>query len=144
MAPDQDVLYQGHTNAVLAVDWSPDGTLLVSCEDQDHSLHLWSPETGDFVERIPLSIFSTKPSHVKTVRWSPTGKYIAAGCDDGTVQIVDVDNRRHICTYRSGLHSIDALAWSPDGGLLASAASGWRYLVEVWQIEAECEDKAYV
>lgn len=139
MIPEQDVLYQGHTNGVLALDWSPDGVFLVSCEERAHSLHVWSSETGDQSCRIPLSIFSTKPAHVTTVRWSPTGKYIAAGCDDGTVQMVTVESLRHSRTYRSGQNAIDALAWSPDGSRLASASSGWKRRVEVWQIEVECE-----
>jgi eukaryotic-like serine/threonine-protein kinase len=139
MAPEQDLLYQGHTKSVLALDWSPDGAFLVSCEENERALHLWSSETGDLTERIPLSIFSTRPAHVTTVRWSPTGKYIAAGCDDGTVQMVDVESLRHCWTYRSGQDAIDALAWAPDGSRLASASSGWKQRVEVWQVEAAGE-----
>ncbi len=124
---------------LFSLDWSPDSAFLVSCEEQDHALHLWSPETGDLIERIPLSIFSTKPAQVTTVRWSPTGKYIAAGCGDGTVQMVDVESLRHCWTYRSAQNSLNALAWSPDGSRLASAGSGWKQWVEVWQVKAECE-----
>jgi WD40 repeat protein len=140
-APSLDVVCQ-HAGPVSSVVWSPDGTLLVSaCTKDDQALHFWDPDSGKPGERIPLSVYSTRLLTILSVAWSPNGRYIAAGCDDGTLQVVDVRLRRHVATYRSGTgYKIKTVAWSPDGRCIAVGGSthwGNSGQVQIWQVETD-------
>ncbi len=140
--PDQDVICQ-HADEVSSCAWSPDATLLVSASVQDQSLQFWDPVSGTPGERISLSISTIRPPNIRTVAWSPDSRFIAAGCDDGTIQVVDLLSRRHILTYRTGQTSqVNAVTWSPDGQWLASAESGGSYNgghVQIWPVEKDIQ-----
>jgi len=134
--PDQDVIYRGHTDEVLALSWSPHGDI-ISGGKHDRFLHVWNPETGEPKERIPLSISSVTPLSINTVAWSPTGRFVAAGCNDGTLQLVDMEQKRHLLTYRTNnRYGVNAVAWSPDGWFVASGGNnGWQSAsVEIWPV----------
>ena len=75
------------------------------------------------------------------LRWSPNGKHIAVGSDDGWVQILDVGRGRHYTTYQSGAQSVNALAWSPDGRYLATTSGMWRQTVEIWRTQDTQDDQ---
>jgi WD40 repeat protein len=134
--PESDLVYRGHTNEVLAVAWSPDGTRVVSGGKKDRHLHVWNPLTGEVFQRIPLSISFPEPLSIISVAWSPTGHLIAAGCDDGTLQLIDVQQMRHIISYRTTNSSgVNSVAWSPDGWVIASGGYqrwGNNHAVEIW------------
>ncbi|HEY7417681.1 MAG TPA: hypothetical protein VH593_21035 [Ktedonobacteraceae bacterium] len=115
-----------------ACAWSPDGALLVSSCKGEASLQCWDTLSGTAVERIPLSISSRRLLNVQVLSWSPGGRHLAAGCDDGTLQIIDMQRRRHIWTYRVTQTPIDCVAWSPDGRSLASGAGS---TARIWQSE---------
>jgi WD40 repeat protein len=140
-APFQDLICQ-HNGPVSAFAWSPDGTLLASASDNNQSLHFWDTQSGEPAERIPLSVSFTRLLNILTVTWSPDGRYIAAGCDDGTLQIVDMQRRRHILTYRIGSNGrkVRVAAWSPDGPYIATGGSKWGSSggeVQIWRVELD-------
>jgi WD40 repeat protein len=136
--PEKDSVYRGHTHEVLAVAWSPDGKHVVSGGKEDRHLHVWNPQTGEVERRIPLSISFPGPFSINSVAWSPTGRVIAAGCGDGTLQLVDGDRMQHVLSYRTGnTASISSVAWSPDGWVLASGGDyhwGSKHTVEIRQV----------
>lgn len=134
--PDQDVVYRGHTDEVFALSWSPDGDI-VSCGKHDRFLHSWNAETGEPKGRIPLSISSVALLSINAVAWSPTGRFIAAGCNDGTLQLVDTTRKQHLLTYRTNnRYGVNTVAWSPDGWFVASGGDdGWQSAsVEIWPV----------
>jgi len=45
----------------------------------------------------------------------PTGRFLAAGCYDGTIEIRKIPSGDLVCTHPSGAGSILAAAWSADG-----------------------------
>jgi WD40 repeat protein len=116
----------------LACAWAPDGALLVSSCKGEESLQCWDTFSGTPGERIPLSISSQRLLDVQALSWSPDGRFLAAGCDDGTLQIIDMQRRRHIQTYRVAQMPIDGVAWSPDGCSLACGAGS---AARIWQWE---------
>jgi tRNA A-37 threonylcarbamoyl transferase component Bud32 len=65
---------------------------------------------------------------VTSVAWSPSGLRIASASDDSTVQVWDAFSGGNVLVYRGqGLE--EAVAWSPDGSLIASGSGP----VQVWK-----------
>jgi dipeptidyl aminopeptidase/acylaminoacyl peptidase len=138
-ATDRETIYQ-HAAAVVAAVWSPDGKLVASCERGDATIYLWNPQTGALLERIPLSVSSTRLPEVCSLAWSPDGRVLAAGCDENTIQLIDLAQRQHVHTYRVDVHSrrcVEALAWSPDGSLLAAGDGSTG--IDLWQTQRDLE-----
>jgi WD40 repeat protein len=79
-----------------------------------------------------LSISSTKQLSIQTIAWSPDGRILAAGCDDNTLQMIDMHLRRHTITYRAGHATINTVAWSPNGQYIA-CGQGSPDGVQIWQ-----------
>jgi WD40 repeat protein len=125
-----------HASSVLAAVWSPDGSLIASCEKEDPTVHLWNAQTGDLLERIPLSIYTIEDLTIRSLAWSPDGTLLAAGCDDRTIQLIDPALHQHVQTYWTTRayqgQTVYALAWSPESTLLASGGSAAS--VDVWQV----------
>jgi WD40 repeat protein len=141
---DHEVRYQ-HNTGVTAAVWSPDGTLVASSAQHDETLHLWDAHTGESGIRILLSISSTKQLEMISLAWSPDGKLLAVGCDDSTVQLIDLTSCQHVHTYRvnSQAHrQVKALAWSPDGTLLAAGSDGYYEGVLIWNVAQDLNQQA--
>ncbi len=58
-------VYQGHTNAVWAVAWSPDGKYIASGSD-DCTVQVWDPMTGH-----RRCMYTEHDSDVRAITWSP-------------------------------------------------------------------------
>jgi len=62
----------------------------------------------------------------------PTGRFLAAGCYDGTIEIWKIPSGDLVCTNPSGAGSILAAAWSADGRWVAFGGSrGLLCIVEL-------------
>jgi WD40 repeat protein len=90
------------------------------------NLPLWlaSPEST-VVQAASLSLHQslqkTQPpgaTWVRTVSWSPNGKYIAVLWDNNTMQVLDASTEQEIFSQEVGEGY--GLAWSPDSHFLAS------------------------
>ena len=73
----------GHTDAVEAVAFSPDGLVMISGSGaQDGTIRLWDPFTTQ--QHASIASYS-----VRTVAFSPDGRTFASGSGDGTILIWD-------------------------------------------------------
>lgn len=125
---DDDRVLAGHAAAVLALAWSPDGTR-VATAGMDGLLKIWDPQAGTLVKELPdqpaqsklgeLAILSNLP-----LRSPETGALLVPGSG------VSVDEMR-MRARASSLGEIHALAWSPDGTMLATAGIG--SYVRLWK-----------
>jgi WD40 repeat protein len=119
----------GHRDWVRAVTFSPDGALLASSSD-DGTVRLWDVATGA-PRGEPLT---GHDGWVYSVAFSPDGTHLASGADDGTVRLWDVATgapRGEPLTGHGGTFDGPALAFSPNGALLASGAEG---TVQLWDV----------
>jgi WD40 repeat protein len=101
--------YTGHTAAVYAIAWSPDGMYLASA---DESFQVWDAQTGKTVVRHKQS------GRSYAIAWFPDGTRVASGGTQYTVEVWDPKNGHHIAAWSGHTGAISSLIWSPDGTLL--------------------------
>lgn len=110
------VTYQGHSDFIWSVDWSPDGTSIVTCSS-DGTAQVWNASTG---QKLLSTRDHMQPAHnddwAKAVRWSPDSKQILTGFQYGNAEIFDTVSRQKIGTFAHDTPwGVNAVAWSPDG-----------------------------
>lgn len=139
--PRETVLtYQAHSKEVSAIDWSPEGTCIVS-GGRDEIVQLWHAFTDKRI--LTYRGHSNTKGHpstvgVSVVAWSPDGSRIASAGNDetaqvwnGTVQVWKASTGEHILSYYGHFGSVRAAAWSPDSKYIASLG-GWDSTVHLW------------
>ncbi|KAJ5899031.1 hypothetical protein N7495_003775 [Penicillium taxi] len=107
---------EGHSDSVLSIAWSPDGTRLAS-GSMDDTVRIWDLATGQSV--------STLEGHrglVRSIAWSPDGTRLASGSMDDTVRIWDLATGQSVSTLEGHRGLVRSIAWSPDGTRLASGS----------------------
>jgi WD40 repeat protein/tRNA A-37 threonylcarbamoyl transferase component Bud32 len=124
----------GHTRKVMAVDWSPDGSKVVSGA-QDNTVRVWSiPPMNQSVtlDGTSLLVYRGHIDWVLAVAWSPDGSKIASAGRDKTVQVWDATYGKLLFTYRGHTGPVNSLAWSLDSTFIASASDDKT--VQVWKV----------
>jgi WD40 repeat protein len=125
------------TQQVDQVAWSPDGQTLATAganpdDPQDATANvaqLWNAATG----ALRLT-YSGHAAPVRAVAWSPDSHRLATVGDldpdtgPGVVHVWEAATGKRLVTYPG---AIPALAWSPDGTRIASAA--FDKTVQVWE-----------
>ncbi|KAK2198253.1 bifunctional WD40-YVTN repeat-like-containing domain superfamily/WD40 repeat [Babesia duncani] len=97
---------EGHTEAVLCVEFSPDGSRLASGSG-DATVRLWDLETS-----TPLKTLTGHTNWVQCVSWSPDGQFLASCGMDSRIIIWDPEagSGRHLNGHSK---AVVALAWQP-------------------------------
>ncbi len=122
---------EGHADTVTGLDFSRDGTLFVSCSD-DESIKVWTLANGP-----SPTVVHTLTGHeesVRGVKLSPDGTRIASGSCDSTVKIWSVQSGELLLTLEGHKKGCGVLSvgWSPDGRLVASG--GADRTLRVWDV----------
>jgi WD40 repeat protein len=64
---------------------------------------------------------------VRGVSFSPDGRLVLSGCQDGTVQLWDATNGKALHPFRGHTSAVWCVAFSPDGRRALSTAGTWGY-----------------
>ncbi|WGV25130.1 AAA-like domain-containing protein [Halotia branconii] len=120
--------FAGHQAAVMAVDISPDSSLIASASI-DKTIRLW---------RRDGTVVATLTGHqgaIRSVKFSPDGQALASASEDGSIKLwkrQGTDSQWQISTtFKGHTASVWGVAFSPNGQFLASA--GWDKTVRLWQ-----------
>lgn len=124
---------EGHSDAVTALAFSPDGTVLASASE-DRTVRLWNTETGDLLRSL-----RKRPAQPSSVALSPDGKILAVASFDGSVRLWDLGSGNVLWTLEGHTYTATSVDFSPDGRLLASAGSdhetGFYDETNLWSVE---------
>ena len=90
------------------------------------NVHLWSAETGKLLARL-----NGHRNRVRSLDFSPDGKVLASGGDDGAVFLWDPVSQRPLATFHGHAAAVVCTRFSPDGTALVSWDAGgshrfWR------------------
>jgi hypothetical protein len=110
-------------NSVVACEWSPDGSKLISGAN-DGLLKLWDVPT--------LECTATLAGHegvIKDCVWSLDGRTLASASTDSTLKLWSVETRTCLTTLNAA-SAFYSCAFSPDGRSLASTGIGFK----VWDV----------
>lgn len=126
-----------HTSVVCCVRFSKDGKFLATgC---NKLTQVFSVETGDLVARLNDESVAngsydtdTGDLYIRSVCFSPDGKFLATGAEDKIIRIWDLATRTIVKYLKGHEQDIYSLDFFPDGSKLVSG-SGDR-TVRIWDI----------
>jgi WD40 repeat protein len=130
VADDREVTcLRGHEATVRDVAFSPDGRTLLS-GSRDRTARLWDIASG--AERLLLTGHTDV---VHAVAIDAEGRRLATGdVKAGTIRIWNATDGRQLVCLGDEEHTIDKLAFAPDGRSVA--ARSWDGTVRVWDLES--------
>jgi hypothetical protein len=131
--------YQDAHLPMRACAFAPTGTTL-AVGGNDGVIRIWNGfqcqqqaagNGGVMCQDVPERL-STSNKAIRSLAWSPDGRYLASGSDDGSfsVWILAQQHSLFSMTGQPGV-AVHSLAWSPDGKQLATASGN---LVLLWTL----------
>ncbi len=112
---------------ISSLDWSPDGKNVVIAGTEG-SLAIVDAASGNLRSQL------SGHRGVMQVAWSPNGLWVASGGQDGKTKLWHFHTGELFKELPGGAAWVEHVAWSPDGGVLASAAG--KYL-RLWTFTGE-------
>jgi WD40 repeat protein/serine/threonine protein kinase/tetratricopeptide (TPR) repeat protein len=128
-------IFRDHSGTVHWCSWSPDGRRLAT-SGSDHTIRVRDVPVSHANSSVHSdSSVRALPPHahqIRTVSFSPNGKYIASSSLDGQIKIWEADTLKLLYTFQS--YGSPTVAWSPDSTRLAATTGGKDNTIRVWDL----------
>ncbi|MDR3147660.1 MAG: hypothetical protein LBU00_04700 [Treponema sp.] len=128
-------LQMGHSNAINAVAYSPDGRRIAT-GSSDNIIKIWDAESGQ-----ELRTLTGHSSYVYALDYSPDGRRIVSGSGDNTVKIWNAETGQELRTLTGYSLAVYALDYSPDGRRIVSGS--YDKTVKIWDAESGREIRTF-
>ena len=122
--------FEGHTDQIWAVTFSPDRKLIASGSN-DLTVRIWDMDSGN-----PLHILSRHEKWIWSIAFSPNGNILASGSDDGMVVLWDVRSGELLRVLEGQSKQPWALYFSGDGKFLSSGSGNGNEVICTWDVES--------
>ncbi|MFD9303168.1 WD40 repeat domain-containing serine/threonine protein kinase [Streptomyces sp. NPDC060048] len=114
---------------VLAAVGAASGTVIAVRRFADHDAPSAKNRAGDL-----WSALTVAGSTVMSLAYSPDGRLLAVGCQDGTVRLCDTTTRTTAATLATKAEEVRHLLFSPDGRTLATGTALGASKAELWDV----------
>jgi WD40 repeat protein/ABC-type sugar transport system substrate-binding protein len=108
--------WEGHTDVVYAMAFSPDGTRALSAS-ADGTVILWDVSDGTIIHRL-----EGHEDEVRAVAFSPEGRHALSGSRDTSLILWNLENGTPIRRFSGHAATVRSVAFSSDGRLALSGA----------------------
>ncbi|MEO0867028.1 MAG: TIR domain-containing protein [Cyanobacteria bacterium J06642_11] len=122
------ISFNGHTDAVLAVDISPDGQTIVS-GSADATVKVWNRQGNEIVT------LTDHQQSVNAVAFHPTQPLFVSAGDDGTIRRWDLQGNSVGNVMADHSDTVNTVVFTPDGQRLISG--GDDRTIRLWTLEGE-------
>jgi len=117
-------IFEGHSNYVIGLVFSPDNKMLISC-GMDKLIKFWTVPDWKL-----LDIIAGHNNSVNSISVSPDSEVLASGSTDNTVKLWSIATRGLLHNLQDRKKVVAAVKISPNGQLVAAASYGGR--VKIW------------
>ena len=92
-------------------------------------IRLWDVDTGQHKHILE------DPRGVESVAYSPEQRTLASSDSEGTIQLWDIDTGQHKQHLRLRMGAVNAITYSPDGKMFASATDSEESAIRLWDVD---------
>lgn len=126
---------EGHTGAVAAIAYSPDGKRLASAarfaisREKDCVGRIWDTQSGRLLHEL-----KGHTGWLRSISFSPDGKLVATGSEDRTAKIWEAETGRELHTLSGHMAAVIGSVFLPDGKRLVTGSEDRK--LRVWDVES--------
>ncbi|KAJ3416493.1 Transducin beta-like [Chytridiales sp. JEL 0842] len=124
-----------HDGPILDVDWKDDVTF-ASC----------STDKSVFVCRLgmlePVKVYSGHSNEVNSIKWDPSGTYLASGSDDHSVKVWTLESDSALWDFTGHRKEVYTLRWSPSSNSTGASArkllatASFDNTIRIWDVSS--------